>query len=396
MKVLVLSIDVPFPAKTGGRVDVWRRICGLKASGAQIGLLCWYDESRDGEPTIEALNEIHRVVDTAAFFPVRRSVTLLLLRLINSLRWPSHVSSRWLAIDKNRVLEWARRFNPDVILLDGLYGGAVGVYLSNKLSIPLVYRSHNVEHVYMAQLAKISRGLVSRLGLLMNIVGLRRFEYLVLRHAVSTLDISLDDVIFWKGKGFSHVKWLPTSVDDGFVCDVALIDDKSIDLLYFGNLHTPNNVDAVRWLVDSVLPCLPHDVKLTLAGSKPSGEVLGLVQKSGGRVGLIPDPKNMAHVIGAAKVIVNPMRFGSGVNLKSVEMLFTDAGLVSTSVGVKGLPHSAKRCFEVHDEPHAFANAIELLLRKTNQPNEERLQARMEFSSSRAYHELADILSCLR
>jgi len=66
----------------------------------------------------------------------------------------------------------------------------------------------------------------------------------------------------------------------------------------------------------------------------------------------------MAEVVGQARVLVNPMLAGSGVNLKSVEMLFSDAGLVSTTVGVAGLSDSAKRCFAIADSAEGFASAV--------------------------------------
>ncbi len=388
MKVLVIPIDMPLPARSGGRIDVWRRIEGLHRSGAEVALLCWYDAKREGHPSPATCQQLEQAVSQHMFIPIRRSPMELLKRLINVWRWPSHVASRWVTLPKAEVLAWARQFKPDLVLQDGLYGAVPARWLAESLGVPLVYRSHNIEHLYMSRLQAVAPNLKGKLGLGANLLGLKRFEFATLRRARCVLDISTDDLAWWRAQGMHNIQWLPTSVDAAFAERLAAPRAKDIDVLYFGNLHTPNNIEAIRWLLSQVLPNLSPSVRWVIAGSNPAPEVEALCQQLP-QVQVIANPEDMTAVIGRAKVIVNPMRNGSGVNLKSVEMLFSDAHLVSSSTGVLGLHPEAKACFAVTDEAGPFAQAVAAGLAAPTPDQEARRLARVVFDPNQA-HKMLD------
>lgn len=359
MRILCISNDIPLPANSGGRVDVWRRMSALREAGHTLGLVCWVDAGRGEPPSPEVLAKLGEVCSTIKVMPITRSASELFRRLLQLWRWPSHVASRWVSSRNAGLVAWADAFKPDVVFLDGLYGGAVAMDLSKRLKCPLWYRSHNIEHRYMAAQRARESHWKRRLGLAANCIGLEAFERSVLRRAARVFDISQEDAAFWRGEGFANVEWVPTLVDRAFASRLAACSvEKCYDLLYFGNLNTPNNVEAVGWFIRQVLPLVDGDnLKIVIAGSRPSPEVRLLVGLDR-RIRLLENPVDMAEVVGQARVLVNPMLAGSGVNLKSVEMLFSDAGLVSTTVGVAGLSNSAKRCFAVADSPDGFASAV--------------------------------------
>ena len=380
MRILCIANDLPFPAINGGRVDVWRRVQALRQAGHDVALLCWTDVGRSPPLTESEQAELSSVCADVRVLSITRRGPEIAKRLAWLWRWPSHVASRWVTSRGVGLIDWVRRLTPDLVLLDGLYGGAVALDLAARLNLPLVYRSHNLEHLYMARQRERESRPIRRLGLAANCLGLERFERNVVSRAKLVMDISLDDAEFWRGQGQIHVRWVPTLVDAGFAARLALAPVvKAWDLLYFGNLNTPNNVEALSWLVERVLPKLgqPH-LRIAVAGSRPTDAVRALLAADS-RITLIENPPDMAAVIGQARVLVNPMLAGSGVNLKSVEMLFTDAALVSTSVGIKGLPEASRRCFEVADEPEEFAGAISRALEQSCMPNG-REAARQAFS----------------
>jgi hypothetical protein len=288
------------------------------------------------------------------------------------------------------IRSWCAHFRPDAILLDGLYGGAVAQWLSRLAGVPLLFRSHNVEHQYMREQASRERRIIRRLGLLANLIGLARFERRMMHNAVRVLDISQEDCEYWQKQGISNVSWLPTCVDPEYLRSLKLPQEgPDIDVLYFGNLNTPNNVDAVRWLVESVLPLVQGpSLQVVLAGSRPSAAVLSLAQRDP-RIQLLENPENMATVVARARTIVNPMRSGSGVNLKSVEMLFSDAALVSTRVGVKGMSEEAKACFNIADDAEAFARGIQDGVEVGKRYDERRDAVRGQFSMAAVTNALA-------
>ena len=361
MRLLCVPNELPLPANAGGRVDVWRRLQLLQGMGCDLALLSWYDAPRDGAPGPATLAQLQQVCPQVLLQPIRRSPLELLQRLAWLGRLPSHAAARWVTLDRPQVLAWARAFAPDVLLLDGLYGAPVVRWLADALGLPWLYRAHNLEHVYMQRQWASATGWRARAGLAANLPGLRALEHNTVAAASQVLDISPADLQHWQACGHHHVQWLPTVVDAGFVAGLqaASRQPAAWDMAYFGNLNTPNNVAAVRWLVQQVLPLLGAQCpSLLLAGSRPSDAVRALAA-SNSRITLMADPPDMPALVGAARVLLNPVQAGSGVNLKSVEMLFSRAALVSTPAGVLGLPAAAAACFEVRADPAGFAQAVQ-------------------------------------
>jgi hypothetical protein len=57
-------------------------------------------------------------------------------------------------------------------------------------------------------------------------------------------------------------------------------------------------------------------------------------------------------------VLVNPAQRGSGVQIKTVEMLQTDTPVVCTTVGARGLSADAKAALLIADSPTLFARKV--------------------------------------
>jgi len=360
VRVLVVPNEVPWPANSGGRVDVARRLGLLKSLGVQTALLSWFDEPREGPPAGHAYTALHAHCEAVHLSPIRRSGAELCRRLAWLGRLPSHAAARWVTLDHPAALRFAQAFAPDVLLLDGLYGAPVVRWLSAQLGVPWVYRAHNVEHLYMRRQRQQASSWRARWGITANLIGLRRLEQAVLRDARKVLDISPTDAVYWQQHGLGHVQWLPAMVDAAFASALArrAAQPPDWDVMYFGNLHTPNNVAGLRWLIADVLPLLgARPLRIALAGSRPSEPVRALAAQDG-RISLLADPPDMATLAGSARVLVNPVLAGSGVNLKSIEMLFSDAHLVSTTAGVQGLSTEAAACFQVARDAPAFARAL--------------------------------------
>ena len=386
-RLLCVTNDVSLPANSGGRVDIWRRMRALKAAGAELALVCWYDAGRSAAPTAEVIGELECIYSVVKIIPIERSAVELFSRAVNLGRMPSHAAARWVTTDRNGLSTWASTFKPDAVLLDGLYGGAVARWLSDTFVIPLFYRSHNVEHAYMRQQFQRADRFKARVGLLANRIGLARFERKTIRDAIRVFDISLDDCATWRAEGYSHVEWLPPLVDSDFVFRLGQQSPgEAIDVLYFGNLNTPNNVNGVLWLLKEVVPGLKAaqpQINIVIAGSHPVTTIIDAAKRLA--VNLIENPKDVAPLLKNARVLVNPVFAGSGVNIKTVEMLFSTAYLVSTTQGLAGLPVEVTSHFYRADTRETFVETILNVLQSGVGPkNGDREAARQLFFSARA------------
>lgn len=133
-------------------------------------------------------------------------------------------------------------------------------------------------------------------------------------------------------------------------------------LFVAGFAHGPN-VDAARWLVESVMPqvWVQHPgVKLSLVGSNPTDAVRALAGEHVEVTGFVSD-EELAQRYGAARVAIVPLRFGAGVKGKVVEAMQQGLPLVTTGIGAQGLV-GLEAVVTVADEADGLAAGLLSLL----------------------------------
>ena len=395
MKIAYFSTQVPFPPNHGGRVDDWRRLNAFKAAGAKIHLVTWCSDRVGERPKPSDLEALHSVAEVVHVLPIRRTLDVRLLRLIRLIRWPSHIASRipsrqqWASLEHSLSV-----FAPDVVWQDGLYPYVTAQRAAASLGVPRFYRSHNIEHQYMAKQVAKAKSLRDKLAWGLNLPHLQRVEYVAIRDAAAYFDISTDDLAYWVGMGLTNGHWLPPLIDPFFALSLSesLEGPPKFDVAYLGNLHAPNNVEGIIWFAREVMPLLRlkrPSIKVLIAGSHPTAEVCEVLSGTLG-VTMIENAPDVVAVLRDARVLINPVFVGSGVNVKSVEMLFAPAQLVSTPQGVSGLPSHVQECFSKAEEPDMFADAI-LQKLSLSEPCDDvgRKIARGEFSFDRIRQVLA-------
>lgn len=386
--LIVVAMETLWPPNHGGRVDRWNRYRLLKQLGWRMIFVGWTQD--DGPMSAEHDAAMAQLFDRCIFFPNRLSPASLARRLLLLPRHSPHMSARMISSGQRRALiAELRAMQADAVMMDGLYGAELGKALARDLKLPLYYRSHNIEHRYMADQAAAARGVKRKLAANLAALHLDRAELDIMRQADWVFDISADDMRFWAEHQVTRASWLPPLTLDTAGRDASKTipwADRPYDIAYLGNLNTPNNVEGLGWFIDKVLPILRQarpDIKILLAGSNPSAPMRALVEGQAG-ITLTANPEDGEAVRRQGRILVNPVLRGSGVNVKSVEMLMTDSPVVTTQIGVQGLDADTKRAFAVSDEPAEFARHIDTLLNAGPVADEERRTHRERFGMGAA------------
>lgn len=400
MRLAYFSTQMPYPPNHGGRVDDWRRLCALKAAGARIHLVTWCSDRPGERPEPEHVAALREVAEVVHVWPIRRSLGERLTRLSRLPFWPSHVASRMPSAQQWSELETSlAAFRPEAVWQDGLYPYVVAQRVAQRFCLRRFYRSHNVEHLYFERQVARATSLRDKWAWGLNLHRLEEVERMALGGAAGYFDISTDDLSYWKGQGFNHGYWLPPLVAPEFAARLSAPRERApaFDVAYLGNLNAPNNVEGVLWFVGEVVPRLlsRHPaLKVRIAGSQPVDQVRDAIARVP-QITLLENAPDAVDVLRDARVLVNPVFAGSGVNVKSVEMLFAPARLVSAPQGVAGLPAHVQQCFAVADQPDRFADAVLSALdgdaADSGGLGAERQAARAEFDFAR----MRDVLACI-
>lgn len=156
---------------------------------------------------------------------------------------------------------------------------------------------------------------------------------------------------------------IPTGVDLDFFAYSPPERDR--DVVFCGSMDWMANQEAVSFFMDKiwdeVIDRVP-DARMTIVGRAPPDS---LVQEAKRRdlnwqfTGFVDDVRS--HMQGAA-VSVIPLNVGGGTRLKAYEAMAMGIPIVSTSIGMEGLPVEPGRHYLCADNPADFAAAVVGLL----------------------------------
>jgi glycosyltransferase involved in cell wall biosynthesis len=134
-------------------------------------------------------------------------------------------------------------------------------------------------------------------------------------------------------------------------------------LLFVGFMDYGPNADAVQFFAEQILPsvrkALPR-ARLVAVGRTSNPRIQRL--HDGVAVSVVGEVPDLAPYYRSAGVVVVPLRAGSGTRIKILEAFAWQRPVVSTSIGVEGIPARPGEEIVVQDAPDAFAaECVDLL-----------------------------------
>ncbi|WP_017314648.1 glycosyltransferase [Mastigocladopsis repens] len=376
---------------------MWRRIKAFSQVGVELQLISWFRSY----PKNEEIAEIKKYVREIYLIPFRYTLSSTVRRTLDLFRYPLEVTSRIVrGQELSRLLEEVPVFAPQVIWLDGIHGGEVATELRKHLNIPLVTRCHNVEHLYYRRLFTFATGL-NKLKRYLSLSHLESYEKNLLSYSSLFYDISVDDLKFWQSQGFTNGRYLPPIVEFNKDRDLETSDNEQgvnyYDIVFLGNLYSNNNVAGIVWFLTEVLPVIRSvlpNVKVLIAGANPVQKIKQLCEENEG-VHLSINPASSVAVYNSGRVLINPVLTGSGVSIKSLEMLTYGRPIVSTPQGIAGLPEAVKKYFKIAANAQSFGEEITKFLFNPQKNNVDREVLERLFGSQVIEGVISDIKSLL-
>jgi polysaccharide biosynthesis protein PslH len=402
MKITLICQEIPYPPIHGSRIDIWRRIKAFADRGVELQAIFWWFGT---EPSAEDLAEIHKYVHKIHPIEIEQTLVSRLRRIPDLLVYPLETSSRLIKGQKLAdLIDQVREFSPDVIFLDGIHGGPIATNLSQELNVPFVTRSHNVEHIYAKRMLKAAISFKDKFRRYLATLHLEKNEKTLLKNSAFFYDVSADDLKFWQDLNFDNGRLLSPMIE--FAPEASEVDNsnntvnfEAYDLVFLGNLNTENNIAGVIWFLTKVLPLIHKQLPQTtvlIAGLKPVDRIIQICEKTE-QVVLKINPVSAIDTYRSGRVLINPILTGSGVKMKSIEMLTFGKPIVSTTEGVSGLPPMVKQYFEIADDPVTFANAtIEFLSTDRTIPTIDQQILEAYFGSETINKVIADLKSIAR
>jgi polysaccharide biosynthesis protein PslH len=133
-------------------------------------------------------------------------------------------------------------------------------------------------------------------------------------------------------------------------------------VVFVGGFGHPPNVDAARWLAESIFPRVAREVpgaRLELVGNAPGPEVVAL---EGGGVSVHASVPDVGPHVDRAAVVVAPIRTGGSMRMKVLEALAAGKALVATGRAAEGVEAQPGEHLLIADSEDELVEALVQLL----------------------------------
>ena len=359
-RLLFVSTRFLFPVDSGGKIRTTQILRGLKGGDFHVTLLSPATEARvhqySGELE-EVCNDFRwwPAPDRGGLFPYTR-----MRHLASNLPIPVRTDRHSAGV---ALVAEALDERPDVAVFDFAHAA---VLAPTTLRCPSVMFTHNVE----AEIFRRHRDVADN-SLFRAIWGnqyrkMRDFEGSALRRfdvVVAVADRDVDQLR--SDYAIEEPFVIPTGVDLEFFTWVA--PERERDVVFCGSMDWMANQEAIIFFMDEVWQRIAQAVpgaRMTVVGRAPPERMMGEALQRGLNWRFTGFVDDVRPFIQGSAVSVIPLRVGGGTRLKVYEAMAMGSPVVSTSIGVEGLPVIADKHYLCVDEPAEFADAVTELLRE--------------------------------
>lgn len=335
-KIHIVSFQNPCPPTYGGVIDVYYKLFSLKKAGYYVVLhsFCYKERMKKNDALLEIADEVylyHRnesIITQFSYIPY----------IVNSRR------------DKRLKQNLLQDEAP--ILFEGLHSCFFlsDLDFANRLKI---VRTHNIEHDYYWNLCKATKKIKEKLFFSIEALRLKGYER-VLRYADYIATITDKDKEYFSEK-YPDINTflLPCFYNDA---KLEQLPGEGNYVLCHGNLSVQENVKALMWIMENIIPLLPN-VNFVFAGSNPERS-LKTKCKEYDNIQLVENPtqEEMDKLLIGAHVHLLVTFQATGIKLKLLNSLCRGAFVVANSKMTQGTGLEAY-CY-VANTPKEIANLI--------------------------------------
>jgi glycosyltransferase involved in cell wall biosynthesis len=355
---LFVSTRFLFPVDSGGKIRTTQVLRGLKSGAFNIVLI----SPATRELADRHKHELQDICDEFHWWPApRRGATFRYTRM-RHLLGPLPIPVRTDRHDPGLALVRRRlRASPTVAVFDFTHAA---VLMPEESGCPSVMFTHNVEAEIFLRHREVARNPLLRAVWADQYRKMRRFEERALKRFDVVVAVSDRDAAkFVSEYEVPDPVVIPTGVDLDYFAYAS--PKRGRDVVFLGSMDWLANQEGVSWFMDAVWERIAGavpDARCTVVGRSPPKTLMQEARRRNLNwrfTGFVDDVR--PFVQGSA-VSVIPLRVAGGTRLKVYEAMAMGSPVVSTAIGVEGLPVEPGHHYLEANDASAFAEAVIRLL----------------------------------
>lgn len=361
MKILWVNPVFPYPLYSGGQVRAYHLLKRL-AQDNEVTLFSFIRPGREQGP----VGELKKFCYKVKTFPGRKTWQPRHFVLAGLTGLPFAITPYVAHRDLIHSLEnELKEEQYDLLHLESFYTFA---YAKRTRGLPVVLGNENIEYKIYQRYVEQQKYPINKL-LSYDIKKMKKYEESAWRKADLNLAVSNQDAVLIEKVTGHHCPVVENGVDVASFSNFKITRplENRPDVLFVGDFKYFANQDAVNLLLKRIWPKIKDELpqaKLWLVGRHP-GPLLESIDDPG--ILVDTQVRDIRQAYAQADVMIAPMRFGSGTNIKVLEAMAMGLPVVATSVGAEGIGAKPSKQIVVEDDPGRFARAVCRLLENENQ-----------------------------
>ncbi len=156
----------------------------------------------------------------------------------------------------------------------------------------------------------------------------------------------------------TEVKQLQPYIYESAQKEYAYEPEKREGMVFVGGYNHPPNVDAVLWFAKEIYPQIykARQIPFYIVGSNEPIEIQNLKNQGIIHMGYVTESE-LREIYRKVRLVVVPLRYGAGIKGKVVDAMYQGIPMVSTSIGIEGIP-DVDQYIEVANDADTFAAKI--------------------------------------
>ncbi len=378
MKILQIANKVPYPPNDGGAIATLSLAKALSKNGHQVHILAINTVKHQVDP-----NSLPRELTSTINFtctPMDTRVHPIKLLFNWAFSKKPYIAARFHGKNfQDKLTELLSSNTFDVVQVEGLYMCQYIPLIRKKSNALVAYRAHNIEHEIWERAARVQAWYSCKKWYLGSMVRrLKKME----RDTLFLYDVLLpitqrdSDKLDQLGNN-KPVHVIPTGMDIEHL-PPPVKHEKSDHLFFLGALDWMPNQEGLLWFLDKVWPMILEKMpgmQFHVAGRNAPGWMEQKIKniKNTGYHGEIPDAHDFILHHG---LMVVPLFSGSGMRIKIVEGMALGKTIITTPIGIEGIPAIHGTHLLIAQNPNEFANSILNILANPGQLESIRENAR--------------------
>jgi polysaccharide biosynthesis protein PslH len=359
MKVVVVDWDVTYPANSGKRL----RTLNLMLQLAQRHEITYFTRADGRWPAAQAAKNHLNDAGIATVFadvPLRSKSTWSYKFQLARHLWSNdplavvvHRSKAFEEALRNYILKhevdlWQLEWTPYVEMLPR----------SPRTKCLVV--AHNVDSLIWQRYCETETSFLRRQLLVSQWRKFQSFERRVFNQATRVVAVSANDAKLLSEKfNVCNVEIVENGVDVDYYSEVQR-NRNPCKLLFLGSLDWRPNLDAVKILLDDIMPRLElvePRTTLEIVGRNPPSWLDKLITARA-NVTLHANVADVRPHLAEAGMMVVPLRIGGGSRLKILEAMANSLPVVSSTIGAEGLQVKPGHHLQIADGPDEVVRAV--------------------------------------